>query len=92
MFEMARLRRGVVRAPPHTFVYAAVPHRSPHAHPCDTTQDDDLAVDFVTAASNLRAACYGIPQQSAFDAKVCVCGSCSCVLCVWPLEREIVTE
>lgn len=33
-------------------------------------QDDDLAVDFVTAASNLRSACYGIPQQSAFDVKV----------------------
>eukprot|EP00775_Hariotina_reticulata_P001221 gene1221-1560_t len=32
-------------------------------------KDDDLAVDFVTAASNLRAACYGIPQQSLFDAK-----------------------
>lgn len=27
-------------------------------------QDDELAVDFVTAASNLRAACYGIPTQS----------------------------
>ncbi|KAF8066301.1 SAE2 [Scenedesmus sp. PABB004] len=32
-------------------------------------KDDALAVDFVTAASNLRAACYGIPQQSAFEAK-----------------------
>lgn len=32
-------------------------------------KDDDLAVDFVTAASNLRAACYNIPQQSLFDAK-----------------------
>lgn len=32
-------------------------------------KDDGLAVDFVTAASNLRAACYGIPQQSAFAAK-----------------------
>lgn len=27
-------------------------------------KDDDLAVDFVTAASNLRAACYEITQQS----------------------------
>lgn len=26
-------------------------------------------MDFVTAASNLRSACYGIPRQSAFDAK-----------------------
>lgn len=32
-------------------------------------KDDELAVDFVTAASNLRAACYNIPQQSLFDAK-----------------------
>lgn len=33
------------------------------------TQDDDLAVDFVTAASNLRAECYSIPTQSLFEAK-----------------------
>ncbi|WIA22762.1 hypothetical protein OEZ85_001163 [Tetradesmus obliquus] len=32
-------------------------------------KDDDLAVDFVAAAANLRAACYGIPQQKRFDAK-----------------------
>ncbi|KXZ51045.1 hypothetical protein GPECTOR_14g32 [Gonium pectorale] len=32
-------------------------------------KDDDLAVDFVTAASNLRSICYGIPEQSLFDAK-----------------------
>eukprot|EP00879_Flechtneria_rotunda_P009733 GHRR01010182.1.p1 GENE.GHRR01010182.1~~GHRR01010182.1.p1 ORF type:complete len:405 (+),score=133.43 GHRR01010182.1:2062-3276(+) len=32
-------------------------------------KDDSLAVDFVTAASNLRSACYDIPQQSLFDAK-----------------------
>jgi ubiquitin-like 1-activating enzyme E1 B len=32
-------------------------------------KDDDLAVDFVTAASNLRSACYGIPQQSSFGAR-----------------------
>jgi ubiquitin-like 1-activating enzyme E1 B len=29
----------------------------------DLDKDDDLTVDFVTAAANLRAACYGIPQQ-----------------------------
>lgn len=33
-------------------------------------KEDDLAVEFVTAASNLRAAAYGIPQQSQFNAKV----------------------
>lgn len=33
-------------------------------------KEDDLAVEFVTAASNLRAAAYGISQQSLFDAKV----------------------
>ncbi len=32
-------------------------------------KDDDLAVEIVTAASNLRAACYGIPPQSIFTAK-----------------------
>ncbi len=46
-------------------------------HACDVvfcvllsgTQDDDLAVEFVTAASNLRSHCYGIPPQTLFDAK-----------------------
>ena len=32
-------------------------------------KDDALAVEFVTAASNLRAACYGIPMQSLFETK-----------------------
>ncbi len=32
-------------------------------------QDDDAAVEFVAAASNLRSACYGIPTQALFDAK-----------------------
>ncbi|KAL4446285.1 hypothetical protein ABPG77_003092 [Micractinium sp. CCAP 211/92] len=32
-------------------------------------KDDTLAVEFVTAAANLRAACYGIPMQSLFDTK-----------------------
>ena len=33
-------------------------------------KDNDLAVEFVTAASNLRALSYNIPTQSLFDAKV----------------------
>ena len=33
-------------------------------------KEDDLAVEFVTAASNLRAAAYGIPQQTLFATKV----------------------
>lgn len=33
-------------------------------------KEDDLAVEFVTAASNLRAAAYNIPQQSLFATKV----------------------
>jgi ubiquitin-like 1-activating enzyme E1 B len=33
-------------------------------------KDDDLAVDFVTAAANLRSIAYHIPTQSFFDAKV----------------------
>ena len=32
-------------------------------------KDDDDAVEFVTAVSNLRSANYGIPPQSLFDAK-----------------------
>ena len=32
-------------------------------------KDDDLAVDFVTAAANLRSMCFGIPHQSLFDTK-----------------------
>lgn len=33
-------------------------------------KDDELAVEFVTAASNLRSYCYHIPPQSLFEAKV----------------------
>lgn len=33
-------------------------------------KEDDLAVEFVTAAANLRAANYGISQQSLFITKV----------------------
>jgi hypothetical protein len=33
-------------------------------------QDDDLAVDFVTAAANLRSLSYDIPCQTLFAAKV----------------------
>ena len=32
-------------------------------------KEDALAVDFVMAASNLRAAAYGIPMQTWFAAK-----------------------
>lgn len=32
-------------------------------------KDDQLAVEFVTAASNLRSHCFNIPMQSLFDAK-----------------------
>ncbi|XRB09083.1 ubiquitin-activating enzyme E1 [Pycnococcus provasolii] len=32
-------------------------------------KDDVLATEFVTAASNLRSRCYGIPRQSVFNAK-----------------------
>lgn len=34
-------------------------------------KDDDLAVDFVTAASNLRSTCYGIPTQSVSGGWCC---------------------
>ena len=32
-------------------------------------KDDALAVEFVTAAANLRSAVYGIPTQTLFAAK-----------------------
>lgn len=32
-------------------------------------KDDQLAVEFVTAAANLRAHSFGIPSQSLFEAK-----------------------
>jgi ubiquitin-like 1-activating enzyme E1 B len=32
-------------------------------------KDDDLAVEFVSAAANLRSMCYHIPPQSLFDTK-----------------------
>ena len=41
-------------------------------------KDDDLAVEFVTAAANLRSIAYNIPTQSLFAAKV----HCSCCLLV----------
>ena len=43
-------------------------------------KEDDLAVEFVTAAANLRAANYSIPQQSLFITKVMrVCSSRLCL-------------
>ena len=33
-------------------------------------KDDDLAVEFVTAAANLRSIAYDIPTHSLFAAKV----------------------
>lgn len=32
-------------------------------------KDDQLAVEFVTAAANIRAASFGIPLHSLFEAK-----------------------
>ena len=43
-------------------------------------KEDDLAVEFVTAAANLRAANYGISQQSLFITKV----SSQLYLCAFP--------
>ena len=37
--------------------------------PIEFDKDDDDAVEFVTAVSNLRSVNYGIPPQSVFDAK-----------------------
>jgi Ubiquitin-activating enzyme active site len=45
-------------------------HRSEDLGAAVFDKDDDLAVEFVTAAANLRACCFGIPQQNLFEAKV----------------------
>lgn len=41
----------------------------PHTPLWQFDKDDALAVEFVAAAANLRAACYGIPPQSLFATK-----------------------
>ena len=46
-------------------------------------KEDDLAVEFVTAASNLRAAAYGIPQQTLFTTKVLRHCLCHCLAGLW---------
>jgi len=44
--------------------------QSDAAHePLRWDKDDDEALDFVTAASNLRATIFGIPQKTRFDVK-----------------------
>ena len=40
-------------------------------------KDDTLAVEFVTAAANLRSIAYSIPTQSLFAAKVSQAGKAS---------------
>lgn len=56
--------------PPVALAYLNITPLFPHTQ-TQFDKDDALAVEFVAAASNLRAACYGIPVQSLFDAKVC---------------------
>lgn len=45
-------------------------HRSQDVGAAVFDKDDDLAVEFVTAAANLRSIAYDIPTQSLFAAKV----------------------
>lgn len=44
-------------------------HRSQDVGAAVFDKDDDLAVEFVTAAANLRSIAYDIPTQSLFAAK-----------------------
>lgn len=44
-------------------------HRSDEIGAAVFDKDDLLAVDFVTAAANLRSLAYGIPPQSSFAVK-----------------------
>lgn len=43
--------------------------RAPHERATTFDKDDDVALDFVTAAANLRAAVFGIPLESRFKVK-----------------------
>ena len=45
-------------------------HRSQDVGAAVFDKDDDLAVEFVTAAANLRSIAYNIPTQTLFAAKV----------------------
>ena len=46
------------------------PDQRMSSHPLPPSlQDDSTAMDFVTAAANLRAIAFGIPQKSRFDVK-----------------------
>jgi ubiquitin-like 1-activating enzyme E1 B len=51
-----------------TAVYAFHKHREADIGSSHFTKDDALAVVVVSAASNLRSLCYGIPVQSQFAA------------------------
>ena len=55
----------------HLFVDACtrLQRRAEQVGSLDFDKDDDDALDFVTAAANLRSHCYGIEQLSRFDIK-----------------------
>jgi hypothetical protein len=40
-----------------------------HGEPLDWDKDDDDALDFATAAANLRAAVFAIPSKTRWDVK-----------------------
>ena len=52
-------------------------------------KEDPLAVDFVMAAANLRAAAYGIPVQTWFAVKVGAAGVKACVALILLLLRSV---
>lgn len=53
-----------------TAIQLFLQHRSQDVGAAVFDKDDDLAVEFVTAAANLRSIAYNIPTQSLFAAKV----------------------
>ena len=53
-----------------TYMAPHSPSRPPHVSKVGSLvfdKDDDLAAEFVTAASNLRSFCYGIPEQVKYS-------------------------
>lgn len=95
-------RGGLVRAPgveiatlltlPQVFLESVrlfLTQRSAELGAAVFDKDDALAVEFVTAAANLRAAVYGIPTQTLFAAKARLHrldGSACSEPCAGPLE------
>lgn len=55
--------------PPHSFKKLAARAAATPDVPLDWDKDDDDALDFATAAANIRASIFKIPRKTRFDVK-----------------------